>query len=108
MSELIEMLCKGNVIVQLNNGNQEREFRNICKELNKKYGNINLSHKDGTAYKDTENEKKPIYPLFHNFHKCQHDSHNFHIFESLKIQIFEHFYLTKLFKSLIFKPHFHF
>lgn len=69
MSELIEMLCKGNVIVQLNNGNQEREFRNICKELNKKYGNINLSHKDGTAYKDTENEKKPIYPLFHNFHK---------------------------------------
>ena len=67
MDNLLTILCKGNITVKLSNKNQEREFRKICRELQKKYGNVMLSSKDSTAFKDHINEKDPIYPLFYNF-----------------------------------------
>ena len=49
MDNLLTILCKGNITVKLSNKNQEREFRKICRDLQKKQGNVMLSRKD-SAY----------------------------------------------------------
>lgn len=71
MDNLLTILCKGNITVKLGNKNQEREFRKICRDLQKKQGNVMLSRKDSTAFKDCINEKDPIYPLFYNFKEVE-------------------------------------
>lgn len=63
MNSKTKLLGRNNITVVVTNENQEREFRNLCKQ-NGEY----LGERDETS---CDEKNKPLYPIYYNFQLCK-------------------------------------